>query len=102
MAMAGLWERWRSPANETVLSATIVTCAPNPPLAELHNGMPVILPEAVWPTWLGEVPASPDELKALLMPCPAEDLALWPVDKRVGNVKNNDPPLVEPVALAGA
>jgi hypothetical protein len=35
--------------------------------------------------------------KALLKPYPAEGLAMWPVDKRVGNVKNNDPSLIEPV-----
>jgi hypothetical protein len=67
--------------------------------AQRHAGDPA---RGCLADWLGEVPASPDELRALLMPCPAEDLALWPVDKRVGNVKNNDPPLVEPVALAGA
>src|ERR1700733_10678771 len=37
MAMAGLWETWRSPAGETVRSATIVTCAPNGLVAELHD-----------------------------------------------------------------
>jgi putative SOS response-associated peptidase YedK len=30
----------------------------------------------------------------LLAPCPAEDMAMWPVDKRVGNVRNNDPALI--------
>ena len=100
MAMAGLWERWRSPANETVLSATIVTCAPNTPLAELHNRMPVILPEAAWPQWLGETPASPDDLKALLVPCPDDMLTMWRVDQRVGNVRNNDSSLIEPIALS--
>jgi hypothetical protein len=27
---------------------------------------------------------------------------IWPVDRRVGNVKNNDPSLIEPIALAEA
>lgn len=57
--MAGLWERWRSPAGETMLSAAIITCAPNALLARLHNRMPVILPEANWSAWLGEAMASP-------------------------------------------
>jgi putative SOS response-associated peptidase YedK len=39
-------------------------------------------------------------LKALLTPYPADGMAMWPVDKRVGNVRNNDPALIEPVALA--
>jgi len=28
-------------------------------------------------------------------------MAVWPVDKRVGNVRNKDCGLIEPVALAG-
>ena len=98
MAMAGLWETWRSPAKETIRSATIITCPPNELVAELHDRMPVILPPEAWPVWLGEEPADTQRLKALLKPYPAEGLAMWPVDKRVGNVKNNDPSLIEPVA----
>ena len=29
---------------------------------------------------------------------PADDMAMWPVDKRVGNLRNNKPALIEPVA----
>jgi putative SOS response-associated peptidase YedK len=101
MAMAGLWETWRSPAGETVRSATIVTCAPNALVAELHDRMPVILPPSAWPTWLGEESVDrPETLKMLLAPYPADEMVIWPVDKRVGNVRNNDPALIEPVALA--
>jgi putative SOS response-associated peptidase YedK len=35
----------------------------------------------------------------MLAPYPAERMTCWPVDKRVGNVKNNAPSLIEPVAL---
>jgi len=28
-------------------------------------------------------------------------MTMWPVDKRVGNVKNNDPSLIEPFSLLG-
>jgi hypothetical protein len=49
-----------------------------------------------------EEPAEPAQLKALLAPYPADQMTLWPVDKRVGNVKNNDPSLIEPIAAAAA
>ena len=49
---------------------------------------------------LGETQAAPDELKSLLVPYPAEDMAIWAVDKRVGNVNNKDPSLIEPPAAA--
>jgi putative SOS response-associated peptidase YedK len=43
MALAGLWENWRSPAGEWVRSFAIVTTTPNELCAELHNRMPVVL-----------------------------------------------------------
>ena len=49
---------------------------------------------------VGEEPADTGRLKALLAPYPAEEITCWPVSPRVGNVKNNDPTLIEPVALA--
>jgi putative SOS response-associated peptidase YedK len=101
MAMAGLWETWRSPAGETVRSFAIVTTTPNELCAEIHNRMPVILKPAVWPVWLGEEPAAPPELKALLAPYPANEMIAWPVSARVGNVRNNDASLIEPLAAAG-
>ena len=63
--------------------------------------MPVILAPETWPLWLGERSADPGQLKSLLKPYPAEDMAIWPVDKRVGNVKNKDPALIEPAAATG-
>jgi hypothetical protein len=41
-----------------------------------------------------------DTRKALISAFPAEWMTMWPVSTRVGNVKNNDPSLIEPVELA--
>ena len=49
--------------------------------------------------WLGEELAEETQLKTLLRPYPAQRMTLWPVDKRVGNVKNNNPSLIEPVSV---
>jgi putative SOS response-associated peptidase YedK len=95
MALAGLWETWRSPASETVRSFTIITTTPNELCAEIHNRMPVILGPEAWAQWLGEEEAEGDGLKSLLVPYPAEGMMAWPVSQRVGNVKNNDPSLIE-------
>ena len=92
MALAGLWENWRSPAGEWVRSFAIVTTAPN-------NRMPVVLPPEAWLAWLGEEPADPRQLKSLLAPFPSAAMTSWPVSARVGNVKNNDPSLIEPIIV---
>jgi putative SOS response-associated peptidase YedK len=98
--MAGLWSSWRDPMNgEEVLSCTVMTCAPNKSVAEIHDRMPVILGESDWPKWLGEEPATEAELLALLRPCPDEWLKIWPVDRKVGNVKNTGADLALPINL---
>jgi putative SOS response-associated peptidase YedK len=98
MVMAGLWAKWKSPTSgEEVLSCTILTCGPNTAMGELHDRMPVILAENDWSKWLGEEPASEQDLLALLKPCPDEALKIWSVDKMVGNVRNNGPRLILPV-----
>jgi putative SOS response-associated peptidase YedK len=81
-----------------VRSFAIVTTTPNELCAELHNRMPVVLGPDAWPTWLGEEPTDPRQLKALLAPYPSTEMTCWPVTQRVGNVKNNDPSLIEPLA----
>jgi putative SOS response-associated peptidase YedK len=60
--------------------------------------MPVVLKPEVWPLWVGEEPADPRQLKALLAPYPSEGTTCWAVSARVGNVKNNNPSLIEPIA----
>jgi hypothetical protein len=49
MALAGLWESWRSPAGEHVRSFAIITAEPNELWPRLHNRMPAILPPESWP-----------------------------------------------------
>ena len=68
MALAGLWENWRSPAGEWIRSFAVVTCPPNELCAELHDRMPVVLGPETWPAWLGEEPADARQLKAILAP----------------------------------
>jgi putative SOS response-associated peptidase YedK len=58
-----------------------------------------VLPSAAWPVWLGEEQAELPEFKALLAPYPSDEMIVWPVSARVGNVKNNYPSLIEPVVL---
>lgn len=97
-SLAGLWERWTDKASgETVHSCTILTTAPNELCATIHDRMPVILAPESWPQWLGETAVEPDALGALLRPYPAERMRAYAVSPRVGNVKNDDAGLVEPV-----
>jgi putative SOS response-associated peptidase YedK len=69
-------------------------------MSPLHNRMPVVLGPETWPAWLGEEPADPRQLIAVLVPFPPAGMTCWPVSPRAGSVKNNDPSLIERVTLA--
>jgi putative SOS response-associated peptidase YedK len=105
MAMAGLWETWRGPAgsDETIVSCTVLTTTANEAMSAVHDRMPVVLGPEEWPLWLGEEPANANSVSALLRPCPSSDLALWPVSKAVGSVRNDGPELAAraPTQISG-
>jgi len=61
--------------------------------------MPAVLKPEMWPAWLGEEAVTVGDLKAMLTPYPSEGMICWPISPRVGNVKNNDPTLIEPINL---
>jgi putative SOS response-associated peptidase YedK len=99
MTFAGLWESWQAADGTAIRSFAIITTTANELVAAVHGRMPAILASDCWGAWLGEVHAPVDDLKAMLAPYPSERMALWPVSKRVGNVRNDDPELFEPVAI---
>ncbi|HSK39003.1 MAG TPA: SOS response-associated peptidase, partial [Arenibaculum sp.] len=53
LVLAGLWAGWHDPATDAVRRTfSIVTCLPNRALSELHDRMPVILPDDAWSRWI--------------------------------------------------
>ena len=80
--LAGLWETWRSPAGERVRSFAIVTTDADALLAEIHGRMPVIIGPADYGRWLDPRAPEPGQLRPLLRPYPAEEMAACPVGPR--------------------
>jgi putative SOS response-associated peptidase YedK len=94
-ALAGLWERWKKGA-QPIESFTIITGEPNSLTAALHDRMPVILEPDHWDAWLtAKDTAAP---LTMLQPFPAQLMVAYPVSPKVGNVKNDTPDLVQPLA----
>jgi putative SOS response-associated peptidase YedK len=93
-AFAGLWESWQPNEGPPLETFTILTTSPNEMMKPIHNRMPVILEPGDYARWLAPGdPASPPV--DLLRPFPAEKMRAWPVSRRVGNVRNNDPELLD-------
>ncbi len=102
LAFAGLWERWtRTDDGDVIDSFTIVTTAANDRMRALHDRMPAILAPEDLARWL-EPASEPDALGDLLGPCPDTRLALHPVTRAVGNMRNEGPDLIAAVSDEGS
>jgi putative SOS response-associated peptidase YedK len=101
LAFAGLAERWRDknagPDAPLVRSCTVITTSAGPDMSGIHDRMPVILDPSVFDVWLDPANEDIEELRALLRPPPAGTVVHHPVGPRIGNVRNNDPTLIESV-----
>lgn len=97
-AMAGLWENWQDPTSkEWMRTFTITTCPPNALMSRIHDRMPVILQRDDYAKWLGESPATPDELQALLKPYPPEPMKMWPVTTRMNSARYQETDSIDPI-----
>jgi putative SOS response-associated peptidase YedK len=94
---AGLWDRSVSEGDSAIESATIITMAANPLMAEIHNvkaRMPAILAREDRDAWLA---GSLDDARSALKPYPADLMVAWPVSTRVNTPRNNSAQLIEPL-----
>ncbi|HYX15906.1 MAG TPA: SOS response-associated peptidase [Nostoc sp.] len=101
-AFAGLWEKWRSPANEEIISCTILTTAANELLQPIHERMPVILEPEDYDLWLDSQVQTPQTLQQLLRPYPAPAMTAYPVSILVNNSRHNSPECIIPLSEKNA
>ena len=95
LAMAGLFESWVGEGGEVIDSCTVLTTEASADLESVHHRMPVLLSQADGARWLSqETPA--EALADLLKPAAAGSLKRRPVDRRVGQVRNDDPLCLAP------
>lgn len=94
LAMAGLYEHWKSPDGEWLSTCTIITTSAPDELGEIHDRTPLLVPRRHWALWLDAAVSDPAEL---LIPGVPGVLDAWPVAKDVGNVRNDGAHLVVPV-----
>lgn len=101
--MAGLWETWRDPASGDALeSCCIVTTAPAPAVAHVHDRMPVIVGRADYDEWLDPRNEAVERLDRLLVPCAIEGLGARAVDRRVNDARNQGADLLSQPGSAGS
>ena len=101
-AFAGIWDSWRNPEGQSVETCSIITTTPNSLCAEVHDRMPVILPDDVYDLWLDPGFQKADAICDLLKPFDPNLMRRYEVSSRVNLVKNNDPECAIPVEQPNA
>lgn len=92
LAFAGLWDRWKNPEGEWIESCTIIVGPANAFMGEIHDRMPVIVPQEHWLDWLtGKAGAE------ILVPAEEDKLRKWRVTPRMNSSRYQEPDAVEPV-----
>jgi putative SOS response-associated peptidase YedK len=94
---AGLWDRWRTPDGEEVLTCTIVTTTANELLKPIHDRMPVILPASAEARWLDPQQTDLAKLRDLLQPYPPEEMECYPVSRLVNSPAHDTPECIVPL-----
>lgn len=96
-AFAGLWERWKDPADGAMLeSCAIVTTDASDSIRRIHERMPVVLADEDWDRWLDPACTDAGKLQELLRPYDPKALEAWPVSRQVNAPKNQGPELIAP------
>lgn len=95
LVMAGLYEFWRDPGGEWVVSTTIITTRASDVLGHIHDRMPMVIDPSSWDAWLD--PKMGVEAVDLLR-VHAADLEAYAVSTLVNRVANDGPELIVPLA----
>lgn len=97
MAMAGLYEHWKTPSGAWLSTYTIVTVPAGPDIERLHHRMPALLSSEGMRVWLDPGEQAADRLEAVLRPSPAGSLRAVAVSQEVNNAKHQGAHLIRPV-----
>ena len=95
-AFAGLWDIWKKPGGNMLLSFTIITTEANDLIHTIHNRMPVILSEKDEDIWLDQDMKDVNRLLPLLVPYPSDHIQAYKVSTLVNSPKNDSPECIEP------
>jgi putative SOS response-associated peptidase YedK len=91
VAIAVIWEHWSETHEAPLLSFAMVTVPPNELIGTITDRMPALIEGGDWAKWLGEEPATAEELKAMLRPSD-RDLDMRKAGKPPSKPKKGDQP----------
>lgn len=79
---AGLWDLWNDiQLNTKVLSSTIITTMPTEQVAEIHDRMPLIIPEELREKWLSADEFDSNDIELLTKPFTKEEFVISKIER---------------------
>ena len=96
LAFAGIWDRWER-GDQVIESCAIVVGESPPSMSHLHNRAPFLIPPERQKAWLDPNLTDAELVRKLLLPPPEGSLIWHKVSKAVGNVRNQEPELSNPI-----
>ena len=96
---------WRDPAKDNddptrwLWTATVLTTTARDAAREIHDRIPLVLPDTMLADWLDPKLTEPQSVRELIASVRSPVLQPYPVSKAVNNVRNNSPELLTPVTV---
>jgi putative SOS response-associated peptidase YedK len=103
LAMAGIYEIWRDPTKDRdddeawLRTCSVITTQATDAAGHVHDRMPMVIRREVIDRWLDPQLTDTQAALDLLSVTDADQLEAYAVSTAVGNVRNNEPSLLEPI-----
>lgn len=98
--MAGLLERWRTPAGEELVTFTILTVEANALVKSIHHRMPAIVKPEDFGVWLDSEMRDVERLQSVLTPYPDSLMEAYEIGRAVNSPRNDGVELMRPAGGA--
>lgn len=95
-SVAGLYEKWKRPTGETLMTFTVITQPAAEHLDHIHDRMPAILTKDKELEWLSDQVPVKDILKTI-RPLEEGEITAYKVSDKVNKVTNNNEELIAPI-----
>ena len=91
--------RMDEPDGEIIESCTVLTTGPNSLVSDLHDRMPVIVPQEKYDLWLDPDVNDFEAIRDILKPYDASLMRRYPVSMKLNNSRIDDAESASPVTL---
>ena len=99
MCFAGLMSLWAPPGQDTPTpTCAILTRAAAGPVAEVHDRMPVILPDSAYTTWLDQTLEDSAKVNAIIREQALTEFDHHPVTTRLNSARTDEAKFIERVS----